>query len=86
MDLVSIVLENNCFEFDETIFLQKLGTAMSTKFAPAFANIFMAELEKRFIQSIPFQPWLWWRLLDDVFMIWTHGRVCLEEFLTTLNS
>ena len=59
---------------------------MDTKFAPVIANIFMAELENRFILSVRFQLWLWWRFLDDVFMIWTHGRVCLEEFLTALNS
>ena len=86
MDLTCIILENNYFEFDGRIFQQKLGTAMGTKFVPAFADIFMAKLERRFIQSVPFQPWFWWRFLDDVFMIWTHGRACLEEFLSALNS
>ena len=56
VDLARIVSENNYFKFDGRIFHQKLGTAMSTKFAPAFAKIFMAELEKRLIQPVPFQP------------------------------
>ena len=42
-----ISLENNYFEFDEKIFRQKLGTAIGTKFAPGFANIFMRYLEVR---------------------------------------
>ena len=32
------------------------------------------------------QPLLWVRFIDDVFMIWTHGRSELEEFLRHLNN
>ena len=67
VNMGKIVLENNYFEFDEKIFYQKLGTAMGTKFARAYANIFTAELEIRFIESTTFKPWLWWRFLDDPF-------------------
>ena len=86
VELARIVLENNYFEFDGKIFHQKLGTAVCTKFAPAYAKIFMSELEKSFIQSVPYKPWLWLRFLDHVFMIWIYDRALLEEFLIALNS
>ena len=42
--LLEIVLCNNTFEFNE-YYKQIQGTAMGTKLAPAFANIFMGKLE-----------------------------------------
>ena len=48
VSLAKLVLENNHLEFEDTVFRQKLGTAIGTKFAPVFANIFMGALEKRF--------------------------------------
>ena len=44
--LAKIVLENNLFEFCEKKFKQKLGTAIGTKFAPSYGNLFMARLER----------------------------------------
>ena len=68
ISLARVVLENNFFEFDEKIFRQKLGTAIGTKFAPGFANIFMGYLEEKFFSTCEFKPWVWWRFLDDVFI------------------
>ena len=47
--------------------------------------IFMGNLEK-ILDSVSLKPWLWWRCLDDIFCIWTHGRVLLFEFLDFLNN
>ena len=44
--LEKLVLKNNYFEFNGKIFRQKLGTAIGTKFAPEYANIFMGCLER----------------------------------------
>ena len=51
VNLGKVVLENNVFEFGGRIFRQKLGTAIGTKFAPAYANLFMADLEKRLLDG-----------------------------------
>ena len=40
VDLAKFILENNYFEFNCGFYKQKLGTAIGTKFAPAFANVF----------------------------------------------
>ena len=39
--LASLVLENNYFEFIDRLYRQKLRTAIGTKFAPAYANLFI---------------------------------------------
>ena len=38
IEMATIILENNYFEFDGDIYWQKQGTAIGTKFAPAYAN------------------------------------------------
>ena len=48
VSLAKLVLENNYFEFEDTVFRQKLGTAIGTKFALGFANIFMGHWRSNF--------------------------------------
>ena len=67
-------------------FDKKLGTAIGTKFAPGFANIFMEYFEEQFLDSCELKPWVWWRFLNDVFMIWPHSGDELGNFLAKLNS
>ena len=64
---------------------QKLGTAIRTKFAPAFANLFMADLEKKSLDGCVDKPLVWLRYIDDVFFIWTHGQRELDSFLEYIN-
>lgn len=45
LQLLEINLTRNDFEFNDEYFLQIKGTAMGKKFAPSYANIFMAEWE-----------------------------------------
>ena len=42
LKLVEIILGSNIFEFNSKLFMQLIGTAMGTKPAPSYANIFMA--------------------------------------------
>ena len=44
--LANIVLKHNYFELGKGVCHQILGTAIGTKFAPHYANIFMAGLEE----------------------------------------
>ena len=52
----------------------------------SYANIFMGKLEQEFLQNQDQQPLVWWRYIDDIFSIWTHGEPALQELLTRLNS
>ena len=42
--LISFILTHNNFVFDDHNYLQTSGTAMGTKMAPFFANLFMASI------------------------------------------
>ena len=67
VELASLVLENNYFEFNDMVFRQKLGTAIGTKFAPAYVNLFMNRLEERLLDSWDKKPLIWMRYIDDIF-------------------
>ena len=84
--LLQIVLENNDFEFNDKTYLQKSGVSMGIRFAPSFADIFMAKWENDALQKYPLSPLFFGRFLDDIFMIWTHGIDKFYEFLDILNN
>ena len=85
-DLAKIILKNNFFENGSKVYHQKIGTAIGTKFAPPYANLFMAGLEEKLFLNTEFTPFLWLRYLDDIFCIWTQGIDKLKEFFEKLNS
>ena len=71
--LLEIVLKLNTFEFNNKHYLQKFGTAMGSKLAPAYANTFMGQLEKTIMDTSPLKPTYYRRFIDDIFMIWPHS-------------
>ena len=84
--LLELVLTTNNFRFDNKEYLQIGGTAMGTKLAPSFANLFMGHLEEKFVYSYPRQPFIWKRFIDDIFFVWTYGQPELDKFVTYLNN
>ena len=85
-DLIRMILTMNSFIFNDEHFIQNNGTAMGTKMAPAFANLFMGDFERKALDNSPDKPYLWWRCIDDIFLIWTLGEEKLDKFITNLNS
>ena len=71
----------NNFEFENNHYLQLHGTAMGTKMVPAYANLFMGDLEQKILAQSPLKPLVWWCYIDDVFVIWLHGEEKLNEFV-----
>ena len=59
---------------------------MGTKVAPSLANIFMSDFEEKFIKSYHLKPLLYKRFIDDIVMIWPHGRESLDEFIKHINQ
>ena len=91
--LLELVLKYNIFEFNQELFLQTIGTAMGTRSAQSYANIFMAnridpkilEVASGFgdgIHPIRFLK----RFLDDIFMIFTGSLTKLHAFLSEINN
>ena len=58
---------------------------MGTKMAVAFANIFMAKIEKGIISKSKIKPLVWKRYIDDVFCVWHTNEDNIKEFVTTAN-
>ncbi|XP_077674347.1 uncharacterized protein LOC144265548 [Eretmochelys imbricata] len=85
-ELCDFVLTHNYFTFGDNVYLQISSTAMDTRMAPQYANVFMAYLEQRFLSSRPLMPLLYLRYIDDIFIIWTHGKEALEEFHHDFNN
>ena len=79
--IAELVLRNKNFEFDGRHFLQKRGTAIGTRMALAYANIFMHDLESQLLDLAPVKLYLWLRYNDNIFMIWTAGEEQLQDFL-----
>ena len=86
LELLQLCLENNDFIFNKEWFLQTYGTPMGRKFAPNYANLFMAHWEKEALAKCPLQPDCYLRFLDDIFMVWPHSEQEFWTFFKTLND
>ena len=64
-EMLSLILKENSFQFNGKDYLQTHGTAMGTKMAVAFANIFMASIEKEILRQSVNKPLTWKRFTYD---------------------
>ena len=80
--LISFILTHSNFVFDDHSYLQASGTAMGTKMAPCFADLFMASIEQTFVGNSLQKPLFYMRLVDNIFMISTHGHEEHQQFTT----
>ena len=55
-EMLYLILRETSFQFCSSIYLQTHGTAMRTKMAVAFANIFMARIEKQILRQSCIKP------------------------------
>ena len=77
----SMILTMNNFTFNDRHYLQIHGTAMGTRMAPS-----CTKFETDALSRAPYQPHIWWRYIDDIFMMWTHSVYDLHAFTSYLNS
>ena len=88
LHMIHIILTHNNFQFNGINYLQINGTAMGTKMAPNYANLFMAKLEQDLLEKAPnnLRPTIWWRYIDDIFFLWDHGKTTLDTFMGHMNQ
>ena len=86
LELLEICLSRNDFDFNGKTYLQTSGTAMGKRFAPSYANLFMAEWEREVLPLCPLNPLFYGRFLDDIFMVWTYSLEEFWEFFEILNN
>ena len=85
MMLLRMVLTMNNFEFNGDHYLQVGGTAMGTRLVTSYANLFMSDFKDIFVFNQPHQPLWWKRFIDDISVLWMHGKSLLDNFITHLN-
>ena len=88
--LIMLVLKCTAFKFGSKIYEQVKGTCMGTPMAPNYANLFMDKFENEFIKEYArktgLRPLVWFRYIDDVFFIWSHGSESLDDFIAFNQS
>ena len=76
----------NNFTFNGEHFLQLQGTAMGTRMVPLYVILPMDKLERQLLSMQKLTPTVWWRYIDNIFMIWPHGGEKLKEFIENRNE
>ena len=76
------VLTLNAFQVEGKFFLKMKRTAVGTRMAPSYANLFMGKLENKFLEQAPDSktPFSYRQFIDDVLGIWLYGEDSLLKF------
>ena len=83
--MLTLILKENSFRFNGKDYLQIHGTAMGTKMAVAFANIFMASIETQILSESIAKPTAWKRYIDDIFSLWDISKPDIQTFIERAN-
>lgn len=67
---LQLVMQHNYFEFGDTLWLQRQGTAMGTSVAPAFASLYVAHFEAIVRREFSAHMAYYRRFIDDIFILW----------------
>ncbi|XP_068756630.1 uncharacterized protein [Montipora capricornis] len=84
-EMLGLILKENSFQFNGRNYLQTHGTAMGTKMAVAFANIFMCAVETDILSQSNTKPLEWKRYIDDVLSLWDTNREEIDKFIEHAN-
>ena len=85
-EILYLILKENSFQFCGSNYLQTHGTAMGTKMAVAFANIFIARIERQILSESCIKQLFWKRHIDDVFSLWNTSLEKIESFVKKANN
>lgn len=86
LELTEMTLTMNTFVFNGHHYHQIQGTAMGTKMAPSYANIFMGVLEHELLENAEIQPSIWVRFIDDIFAIYRGSEDEIRSHINYLNQ
>ena len=85
-ELTELCLRTTYFGFEDHFFKQVDGAAMGSPLSPIIANLYMEGFENKAFASAPSLPTMWFRCVDDTFVLWPHDPNQLEEFHSHLNA
>ena len=85
--LLTLILTCNILVLDGDHYLQLIGVAMGTRFAPTLACLFMGAFEHIALKKWKgVQPYMYKRYIDDIFFLWRSSEKELKDFINHLNS
>ena len=84
--MLELILKCNNFKFNRKHFLQVNGTAIGTRVAPTYANLFMAHFEEKYINTHNSRPRIWFRFIDDIWGIFTGDESSFKKFNSEINE
>ena len=93
VQLLTVILKNNIFEFDDHLYKQNVGTGMGLKPSPSYADIFMDKKIDVNMEKI-IQNWdeskfimqFFKRFLDDLFFIFVGSSKMVHILLENVNK
>jgi hypothetical protein len=59
---------------------------MGSALAPIIAKFYVEHFEQKAISTATKKPARWYRYVDDIFMVWPHGKDDPQGFLQQLNN
>ena len=81
------IINLNNYTFNGVNYLQVKGCAMGTTAAPSHATIFMGRFEENFIYPhILADCFLYCRVIEDIFRIYTLPEASSSNFIVDLNT
>ena len=86
--LLETILKITNLSFMDKHFLQLVGTAMGTKAAPPYANLFMGRHEETIRDTFIWAISFWKRFIDDIFLIFlgtTEQLQSMKDFMNNLR-
>ena len=86
LELLEISLKFNDFEFNDEFYLQVMGTAMGKRFAPGLSNLYMLDFDRIAMHDFKIKPLLYFRYLDDIFLLFPGDETSLKEYEIFLNN
>ena len=86
VNLTKLCLTSTYFKWQGKFYEQQEGQVMGLPLSPVTSNIFMDNFETKAIESYHLKPLVWFRYVDDNFVVRQHGRDELDKFLGHLNS
>ena len=78
LEFMKLVFTCNNLTFQGNHYIQQTGTAMGTRMAPTYANLYMGLLEEQLLEQTTLKPLVWFRFIDDIFFLWTFSWTKLQ--------
>ena len=83
LTFTELALKCNNLTFQGQHYIQQTGTAMGTKMAPTYANLYMGQLAAQLQEQTTLKPLVWFRLIDDIFSFCPLANSNFSNFLNS---